>query len=175
MAGKVIKGLTVEIGGDTTKLGKALENVEQKSRNLSGELGEINRLLKLDPGNTDLLAQKQKVLADAVSNTKNKLDTLRQAEQQVQAQFARGEVSEEQYRALQREIMATEKKLSGYENAAKQTADALDETAQAEKEAAQEAQDMGDKMGKAANVGLKTLAAGLTAVVGALVYTYTPI
>ena len=119
MAGKVIKGLTVEIGGDTTKLGKALENVEQKSRNLSSELGEINRLLKVDPSNTELLAQKQKVLADAVSNTKNKLDTLRQAEQQVQAQFARGEVSEEQYRALQREIVATEKKLSGYENAAK--------------------------------------------------------
>ena len=169
MAGKVIKGLTVEIGGDTTKLGKALENVEQKSRNLSSELGEINRLLKVDPSNTELLAQKQKVLADAVSNTKNKLDTLRQAEQQVQAQFARGEVSEEQYRALQREIMATEKKLSGYENAAKQTADALDETAQAEKNAAQEAQEMGDKMGAAANAGLKTLATGLTAVVAALV------
>ena len=169
MAGKKIKGLTVEIGGDTTKLGKALENVEQKSRDLSGELGEINRLLKMDPGNTELLAQKQKVLADAVSNTKNKLDTLREAEKQVQAQFERGEVSEEQYRALQREIMATEKKLGSYEKAAKDTADALDETAQAEKEAAQEAQEMGEKMGKAADVGLKTLAAGLTAVVAALV------
>ena len=106
MAGKVIKGLTVEIGGDTTKLGKALENVEKKSRDLSGELGEINRLLKVDPSNTELLAQKQKVLADAVSNTKSKLDTLREAEKQVQAQFERGEVSEAQYRALQREVMA---------------------------------------------------------------------
>lgn len=169
MAGKVIKGLTVEIGGDTTKLGKALENVEKKSRDLSGELGEINRLLKMDPGNTELLAQKQKVLADAVANTKSKLDTLRQAEQQVQAQFERGEVSEAQYRALQREIMATEKKLGSYENAARQTADALDETAQKEKEAAQEAQELGDKMGAAANAGLKALAGGLTAVVAALV------
>ena len=169
MAGKTIKGLTVEIAGDTTKLGKALENVEKKSRDLSGELGEINRLLKMDPGNTELLAQKQKVLADAVSNTKEKLDTLREAEKQVQAQFERGEVSEAQYRALQREIMATEKKLGSYEKAAKDTADALDETAQAEKNAAQEAQEMGDTMGKAADVGLKSLAAGLTAVVAALV------
>ena len=169
MAGKTIKGLTVEIGGDTSKLGKALENVEKKSRDLSGELGEINRLLKMDPGNTELLAQKQKVLADAVSNTKNKLDTLREAEKQVQAQFERGEVSEEQYRALQREIVATEKKLGSYEKAAKETADALDETAQAEKKAAQEAQEMGDKMGRAADAGLKTLATGLTAVVAALV------
>lgn len=169
MAGKTIKGLTVEIAGDTTKLGKALENVEKKSRDLSGELGEINRLLKMDPGNTELLAQKQKVLADAVSNTKDKLDTLREAEKQVQAQFERGEVSEAQYRALQREIVATEKKLGSYEKAAKDTADALDDTAQAEKNAAQEAQEMGDKMGKAADVGLKSLAAGLTAVVAALV------
>ena len=69
MASKTIKGLTVEIGGDTTKLGKALEDVEKKSRDVSSELGEINKLLKMDPGNTDLLAQKQKVLADAVSTT----------------------------------------------------------------------------------------------------------
>ena len=169
MASKKISGLTVEIGGDTTKLSKALDNVEKKSRDLSGELGEINRLLKMDPGNTELLAQKQKVLADAVSNTKEKLDKLREAEKQVQEQFERGEVSEEQYRALQREIVATEKKLGSYEKAAKDTADALDETAQKEKEAAQEAQEMGDKMGKAADVGLKSLAAGLTAVVAALV------
>ena len=76
MANK-IKGLTVEIGGDTTKLGKALEDVNKKSRDLSSELGEVNRLLKLDPGNADLLAQKQKILADAVTNTAKKLDTLK--------------------------------------------------------------------------------------------------
>ena len=73
MASKTIKGLTVEIGGDTTKLGKALKDVEAKSRSLSKELGDINKLLKLDPGNADLLAQKQEVLAAAVENTRKKL------------------------------------------------------------------------------------------------------
>lgn len=127
MAGKTIKGLTVEIGGDTTKLGKALEGVEKKTRSLSSELGQINKLLKFDPGNAELLAQKQQVLADAVANTREKLDTLKEAERQVQAQFERGEVSEEQVRALQREIIATTNKLEGYEKAAKETADAVEE------------------------------------------------
>ena len=62
MAAKTIKGITVEIGGDTTKLGKALDGVTRTSRNLQGELKQVNNLLKLDPGNTDLLAQKQKIL-----------------------------------------------------------------------------------------------------------------
>ena len=79
MASGSFKGLTVKIGADTTELGKALENVEKKSRNLSKELGEVNKLLKMDPGNDDLLAQKQQILAEAVENTKNKLDTLKEA------------------------------------------------------------------------------------------------
>ena len=79
MANNTIKGLTVEIGGDTTKLGNALADVEKKSRDLSSELGQINKLLKMDPGNADLLAQKQKVLAEAVSNTAEKLETLQEA------------------------------------------------------------------------------------------------
>ena len=83
MASNRIKGLTVEIGGDTTKLGKALKNVEEKSKSLSGELSQINRLLKLDPTNTELLAQKHKVLTEAVATTKAKLDKLREAEASV--------------------------------------------------------------------------------------------
>lgn len=197
MAGKTIKGLTVEIGGDTTKLGKALESVEKNSKSLSSELGQINRLLKLDPSNTELLAQKQKVLADAISNTESKLDTLRQAEKQVQAQFEKGEVSEEQYRALQREIIATEKKLEGYEKAAEETAEAVrklgkenDDTADETKktkngadDASESLDDMADSADKAENAseglgstlgsvvggGLKALATGVTAVVGAMV------
>lgn len=69
MANKLIRGLTVEIGGDTTKLGAALKNIESKSKSLSGELNAINRLLKLDPTNTELLAQKQQVLSEAISAT----------------------------------------------------------------------------------------------------------
>ncbi len=125
MAGN-LKGLTIEIGGDTTKLDKALESVNKRSRDLSKELGQINKLLKMDPGNADLLAQKQAVLAEAVENTSKKLDTLREAERQVQAQFERGEVSADQVRALQREIVETTNKLGQYENAARETAEAIE-------------------------------------------------
>lgn len=197
MANKQIKGLTVEIGGDTTKLGKALETVEKKSRDLSSELGEINKLLKFDPGNADLLAQKQKVLADAVENTSKKLDTLKEAEAQVQKQFERGEVSEEQVRALQREILATTKKLNSYEKAAQETSDAigklgknsaeaeegaedisksskkaakrLDDMADSSGKAGEAAKEMGSKMSSVAMVGIGALAAGATAAIGALV------
>lgn len=150
MASKTIKGLTVEIGGDTTKLGKALEDVEKKSKNLSSELGEVNRLLKMDPGNADLLAQKQTILAEAVENTRKKLDTLKEAEKQVQAQFERGEVSEEQVRALQREIIATTKKMDGYEKAAKETAEAVDKLGDESDEAGDDLGDTGDEAKKSA-------------------------
>ena len=168
MANK-IKGLTVEIGGDTTKLGKALEDVNKKSRDLSSELGEVNRLLKMDPGNADLLAQKQKILADAVTNTADKLDTLKEAERQVQAQFERGEVSEEQVRALQREIIATEKKLDGYKNAVKETADEVDNLGQQSEEAKEASEGLGDTLNNIGNTGLATLGGLVTAAAGALV------
>lgn len=80
MANKLIRGLTVEIGGDTTKLGEALKNVESKSKGLSGELAQVNKLLKLDPTNTELLGQKQKVLAGLIEATSEKLGKLRSAE-----------------------------------------------------------------------------------------------
>lgn len=146
MASNKIKGLTVEIGGDTTKLSKAIDNVEKKGKELNGELKEINRLLKLDPSNVDLLTQKQKVLADAVANTESKLDTLKEAERQVQAQFEKGEASEEQVRALQREIISTEKALENYKRAAKETADAIDKLARDTGEASQKVDELGDEV-----------------------------
>lgn len=167
MAGN-IKGLTVEIGGDTTKLGKALENVNKKSRDLSSELGQVNKLLKMDPGNADLIAQKQEILAQAVENTRQKLDTLKEAERQVQEQFQRGEVSEEQVRALQREIVATEQKLKGYEAAAKEVADGNDRIAKSADGAADDVQDLSDNMDRLATGGLKTLGATVGAAVTAL-------
>lgn len=115
-----IKGLTIEIGGETTGLSKALNDVNKISRNLSKELGQIERQLKFDPKNTTLLAQKQKVLGDQIATTRDKLAKLKDAEKQVQEQFERGEVSEEQYRALQREIVATESKLKHYESQLKE-------------------------------------------------------
>ena len=165
----IIKGLTVEIGGDTTKLGKALEDVDKKSRSLSSELGDINRLLKMDPGNTDLLAQKQKVLADAIKNTSKKLETLKEAERQVQKQFEKGEVSEEQVRALQREIVATEKKMDSYKNAAKETERALRFLGDASAETEKVIGKLGTKLASVAKTGLMAVGAACTAAIAGLV------
>lgn len=168
MANK-IKGLTVEIGGDTTKLGKALEDVNKKSRDLSSELGEINRLLKLDPGNTDLLAQKQKILGEAVENTAAKLAKLKEAEKQVQKQFERGEVSEEQVRALQREIIATEKKMESYEHAIEETNDALKGMDDATEDVEESSGNLGATLANVAKTGLAAVATAATALVTGLV------
>lgn len=172
-----IKGITVEIGGDTTKLGKALQDVEKKSRDLSSELGSINKLLKLDPGNADLLAQKQEVLSSAIQNTSAKLKKLKEAEKDVQAQFEKGEVSEEQVRALQREIIATTKKLDSYEKASEETAEAIDKLGKKSDDAEDEvkdlgksANDLGSKLGGAVKGGLSAITkavGGLATAMGA--------
>lgn len=116
MASTNVKGITVEIGGDTTKLGKALEASEKQSKDLQKELKSVNTALKFNPDNVELITQKQKLLADQVEATKNKLDTLKAAEAQVAAQFKSGEIAEEQYRAFQREIIETESKLKTYQS-----------------------------------------------------------
>ena len=115
MAGQ-IKGITIEIGGNTTGLNKALEGVNKQSKDLQAELKQVDRLLKLDPGNTTLMEQKQKLLGEAVSATKDKLVILKDAEKQVQQQFKEGKVGEEQYRLIQREVIATEKNLKSLES-----------------------------------------------------------
>ena len=69
-----IKGITVEIGGDTTRLTKALKNVDSSIKSTQSQLRDVNKLLKLDPGNTELLAQKHKLLGDAVGQTKQRLE-----------------------------------------------------------------------------------------------------
>lgn len=113
-----IKGITIEIGGDTTALSKALSGVNKEISTTQKQLRDVERLLKLDPGNVTLLEQKQRLLADSVEQTKQKLDSLKNAEKQVQQQFAQGKVSQAQYDALQREIVATEAELRKAEKAA---------------------------------------------------------
>jgi phage-related minor tail protein len=174
MANKVLKGLTIQIGGDTSELLDSLKDVEKKGASLSKELGDINKLLKMDPKNTQLLAQKQKVLAESVTNTKEKLDKLKEAEKQVQEQFERGEVSEEQVRALQREIVKTEGKLNSYERAAKETAEQMenlgDEADDAEKElkdVGDAAEDAGDGFTVAKGAAAEFIGNGLTALASA--------
>lgn len=114
MAGS-IKGITIEIGANTTGLGKALEDVNKKSRSLQSELKQVESLLKLNPGNAELIAQKQELLAKAVSNAKDKLDTLRTVQAQVEQQFANGKISDEQYRAFTREVAKAEGEIGRFE------------------------------------------------------------
>lgn len=120
-----IKGITIEIGGDTTALSKALSGVNKEINTTQKQLRDVERLLKLDPGNVTLLEQKQRLLADSVEQTKQKLDSLKSAEKQVQQQFAQGKVSQAQYDALQREIVATEADLRKAEKAASSLQDEI--------------------------------------------------
>lgn len=129
MAACRIKGITVEIGGDTTKLQTALKGVNSEIKNTQAQLKDVEKLLKLDPGNTDLLAQKQKLLSDAVSETKDKLTTLKTAAEQANTALANGDISQEQYDALQREIIETEQDLKKLEEQAKQSDAALQKIA----------------------------------------------
>lgn len=125
MAGN-IKGIKIEIGGDTQPLQNALKKVNSASIEAAKELKSIDKALKFDTGNVTLLAQKQEVLQKQVSTTKEKLETLRQAQAQVEAQFKSGDIGADQYRAFQREVVQTENILKGYENKLENVNKALD-------------------------------------------------
>ncbi|ERL21455.1 phage tail tape measure protein, TP901 family [Oribacterium sp. oral taxon 078 str. F0263] len=124
MAGR-IQGITVEIGGDTTKLQTALKGVNTEIRNTQSQLKDVDKLLKLDPGNTELLAQKHRLLGDAVKETKEKLETLKTAAEQAEEALKNGTITQEQYDGLQREIAETEAKLKSLEEQANQSVTAL--------------------------------------------------
>nr|DAH23372.1 MAG TPA: minor tail protein [Caudoviricetes sp.] len=161
-----IKGITVEIGGDTTKLSKALEGVNKNIKNTHTQLKDVQKLLKLDPGNTELLSQKHKLLADAVTATKEKLETLKTAAAQANEALARGDINQEQYDALQREIIETEQELRNLQTEADKT-----NTAFAKIGAAGEVmQNVGDKI-SGAGEKLLPVTAGITALGTAAVKT----
>ena len=124
-----IKGITVEIGGDTTKLQTALRGVNGEIKNTEAQLRDVNNLLKLDPGNTELIAQKHKLLGQAVDETKEKLAALKEAQKQADEALKNGTISQEQYDGLQREIVETEQKLKALEEQANQSATALQKIA----------------------------------------------
>ncbi len=115
MAGGRIKGITIEIGGDTTKLEASLKSVNQEIKGTESKLKDINKLLKMDPGNTELLSQKYKTLQQEIKATKEKLDTLKEASKQADQALKDGTISKEQYDALQREIAETEQSLKSLE------------------------------------------------------------
>lgn len=122
---KVIKGITVEIGGNASPLNKALNDVNKTSKSLQSELRTIDKLLKLDPTNVELLKQKQDVLSESIATTEEKLRRLKSAEEKVAQAFEDGKIDAEQYRAFQRNIVTTEQKLNDLKSELNKTGQAF--------------------------------------------------
>lgn len=137
-----IKGITVEIGGDTTGLDKALKGVNSTIKSTQSSLRDVNRLLKLDPSNAKLLAQKQQLLQKEISETSNKLNALKEADKQAKVQLENGELGQDKYDALQREIIETENNLKSLQEEAKKVPSALSVSM---KEAGDKIKEVGDK------------------------------
>jgi TP901 family phage tail tape measure protein len=155
-----IKGITIELDGDTTKLSNALKGVNKEIRDIQSNLKDVNKLLKMDPGNADLLAQKQKYLTDAIDATKKKLAEEKEALAQLKA-GPQTEETQKQQEALTREIEATKQSLEGLEDEYKKFGSV----------AGQQLQVAGDKMkevgGKISDVG-EGLTKGITVPVAAV-------
>lgn len=164
MASK-IKGITIEIGGDTTGLDKALKGTNDNIRKTQSELKQVNAALKLDPSNTELLEQKQRALADAVSATSEKLDTLKLAQEQAAEQLARGDIGQDQYDALTREIVKTEDALRKAKAEAENFSVGMEKAKVAVSKVGDAAQTVADKTKK-----LSAAAAGLVTAIGAAAY-----
>lgn len=165
MAGK-IRGITIELGGDTSGLTKSLQDANKEIKNTQGQLKDVEKLLKLDPTNTELLRQKQQLLGQAIQETKGKLETLKQAEDTMKSQGV--DENSEQFMALQREIVSTENELKNLTKEADNTVSAFDKIKTATDKVAQGAKNVADKTkvlsGAAAAVGGGILATGANAI-----------
>lgn len=178
MARNRIKGISIEIAGNTTSLQNSLKSVNNILRDTQSSLKDVDNLLKMDPGNVELLAQKQDYLNEAISKTKEKLEQEKLALEQMKANNATGEITEEQ-KALEREIVETQKSLEGLEGELKDFGSIGSQQAQAvaaemakvgEKvqEAGQKVSAIGDKM--TAAVSAPIMAAGAGALQASLSY-----
>ena len=181
MAGKSggikIRGITIELGGDTSGLSKALSDVNGQIRNTQLQLKDVERLLKIDPKNTELLRQKQELLAKSIEETNEKLGALQKTEKHVQQLFKEGKASEEQYNALKREIVSTEMSLDKLKDEAKKTEDAIngidekpvEEVAKAAKEAGESLEHTGKEASNFKDLlKAEVVVEGAKSIVGAL-------
>ena len=172
MARKQIQGITIEFGGDTTKLQDALKGVESKLKETQAALRDTNRLLKLDPGNVELLSQKQRQLTDAIQGTEEKLKTLKDAAADADRQLADGTMSQAQYDALQREIADTEQSLRSLKDKMK---DFGSVSAQQIAAAGEKVKDLGDKMTQAGTALTKYVTGPIVAVGAASVAAFNEV
>ncbi len=168
MAANKIKGITIEIKGETTALSKALTNVNKTTSSLQSELKDVEKLLKLDPSNTELLTQKQKLLADSVEGAKDKLELLRTAAEQAQEKLAKGDIGEDQFRALQREVIKAEQKLQSLTDQEKKLSKESDKTGDAIKDMTNDIEEAKNKTLSFGDVlGANVVADGLGAIASA--------
>lgn len=156
-----IRGITIELGGDASGLEQALKGVNKEVKNTQSQLKDVERLLKLDPKNTELLAQKQKLLGDQIKNTSEKLDKLKDIQKDMDKNGV--DKNSEQYMALQCEIISTETYLKNLKKASQDTANAMNTVAQAAEKIAKGAQQVADK-----TRGMSTAAAGALTAVGGM-------
>ena len=161
MAGN-IKGITIEFRGDTTKLDKALRDINTNTRNLDKELKSVDKALKFNPTNVDLWRQKQQLLTEKVGETKSKLDVLKQAQAQLDAKGV--DKNSAEYRKLQREIIETESKVKTFEGQLKKIGNVN------LRAASEQFKQYGDKLTAAGNAmkGLSMAAAAVDVAIGAL-------
>jgi len=172
MARRQIQGLTIVIDGETTELQKALKGVEGQLKATQAALRDTERLLKLDPGNVELLTQKQGQLTDAIKGTEDKLKTLKDAAAQAQQQLANGEITQAQFDALQREIIDTEQQL---DNLTDQMREFGSVSAQQIAAAGQKVKAVGDKMTKVGTALTKYVTGPIVAVGAASVAAFNEV
>lgn len=171
MAGN-IKGITIEIAGDTTKLGKALASANKEIKNAQSNLKSVEKALKLDPTNVEMLKAKQNALNDVIKETKEKLDMEKEAAEQAKQALDTGEISQSQYDALQAEIVQTTKNLEELEKQAKQSASVLGSQMQA---AGDKIQEVGRKIGNVGDSMTKNVTAPIAAVGGASLVAFNEV
>ena len=170
--GKAIRGVTIELGGDATGLLDELSAIDKELKKTQDALKDTNRLLKLDPGNVELLKQKQSQLTGAIQDTKEKLEVLRDAAAEAEQQLADGTMSKAQYDALQREIVATEQDLKSLTDQMKEFGSV---SAQQIAAAGQKVKDVGDKMSKAGAAMTKYVTGPIVAVGAAAVAAFNEV
>lgn len=155
-----IKGITLDIDGDSSKLQKSISAVDKSLKATEASLRDVNKLLKFDPKNTELLEQKQKLLGTAIGDTKKRLEELKSASQEAQKALEAGTVTQDQYDALQREIAETESSLKNLEKQAKDTEKSLS--------GIEKAKDALGKVGKKAEEVGKSLTTHVSAPIAAV-------
>lgn len=143
---KKISGITIAIGADTTGVTNGLKDIGKQSNSVNSELRDVERLLKLNPSNVELVAQKQQLLSKQVELTTKKLDGLKGAQTDVERQFKSGDIGEEQYRAFQREVVATEGRLDHYKQSLKDVESSSGEAGNATKGLGGKFDELGDSV-----------------------------